>query len=205
MPTASTVIGIAGPSGSGKSTLCHRLLESLGNKATLIAEDAYYCDQGHLSLVDRTLVNYDHPDSLEHTLLAKHLNALKGGESVASPLYDFATHTRLKETTTLRAAPVILVEGILLLAHPELRDQLDIKVYLDTDNSTCLSRRLARDIEERGRQEDDVRRQYRETVEPMLHEYVIPSRQHADLVIPTDRYNTIAESMLVSYLRNLGA
>ncbi len=203
MPSATTIIGIAGPSGSGKSTICQRLLASMGGQAMLIAEDAYYRDQSDLSFENRTQVNYDHPDALEHSLLAEHLQALKQGQPVISPVYDFTAHTRSADTTVLNAAPIIIVEGILLLADTQLREQLDIKVYLDTDTNTCLDRRVARDIVERGRDEEDVRRQYRETVEPMLHEYVIPSRLHADLIIPTDRYNTLAESMLVSYLEKL--
>lgn len=201
MHKACTVIGVAGPSGSGKSTLCQHLQSALADKLTLVAEDAYYRDGSHLSMEDRTLVNYDHPDSLEHDLLAEHLIDLKLGKPVASPCYDFATHTRTADTSPLRAAPIVLVEGILLLAHPQLRDQLDVKIYVDTDNATCLARRIQRDITVRGREEEDVRRQYRETVEPMLHEYVLPSREHADLVIPAARDNTTAKSMLVSYLQ----
>jgi len=203
MNTNCTIVGVAGPSGSGKSTLCENLQLALADKLTLVPEDAYYRDGSHLSFEDRTLVNYDHPDSIEHDLLAEHLGALKQGQSVPSPVYDFSTHTRTTETTTLPAAPVILVEGILLLAHLELREQLDIKIYLDTDTATCLNRRIERDIKERGRNEEDVRRQYRETVEPMLHEYVIPSRNHADIIIPTDHKNPTAQNMLISYLHTL--
>lgn len=203
MPAHCTVIGIAGPSGSGKSTLCQRLQQTLGAQLTLVSEDAYYCDQGHLSPADRALVNYDHPDSLEHALLAEHLAHLKQGRPAQSPCYDFATHTRTQQTVELRPATVILVEGILLLAHPELRQQLDINVYLDTDTHTCLTRRIKRDTQERGRVESDVRRQYRETVEPMLNEFVLPSRAFADLIIPTGRDNPAAEAMLLSYMRAL--
>lgn len=201
MHKACTVIGIAGPSGSGKSTLCRHLQSALSHALTLVPEDAYYRDGAHLSFEDRTLVNYDHPDSLEHDLLAEHLIALKQGQPVASPCYDFATHTRTTETTPLAAAPIILVEGILLLAHAQLRDQLDIKIYLDTDNDICLHRRIERDTTERDRVEEDVRRQYRETVEPMLQEYVLPSRAHADLIIPSGRENATARAMLISYLQ----
>ena len=201
MHNACTVIGIAGPSGSGKSTLCRHLQSALSDALTLVPEDAYYRDGSHLSFEDRTLVNYDHPDSLEHDLLAEHLAALKQGQPVASPCYDFATHTRTADTTPLAAAPIVLVEGILLLAHAQLRDQLDIKIYLDAGNDICLHRRIERDTTERNRVEEDVRRQYRETVEPMLQEYVLPSRAHADLVIPSGKENTTAKAMLVSYLQ----
>lgn len=201
MHKACTVIGIAGPSGSGKSTLCRHLQSALSGALTLVPEDAYYRDGSHLSFEDRTMLNYDHPDSLEHDLLAEHLIALKQGQPVASPCYDFSTHTRTTDTTPLAAAPIILVEGILLLAHAQLRDQLDIKIYLETDNVICLSRRIERDTTERDRVEEDVRRQYRETVEPMLQEYVLPSRAHADLIIPSGRENTTARAMLVSYLQ----
>ncbi len=203
MTKPCTVIGIAGPSGSGKSTLCQRLQQHFAERLTLVAEDAYYCDQSHISLADRALVNYDHPDSLEHGLLAEHLMKLKQGNLAEGPCYDFANHTRTQQKVTLKPAPVILIEGILLLAHEKLRQQLDIKVYLDTENAICLDRRIQRDITERGRLEPDIRRQYRETVEPMLQEYVIPSRQHADIIIPTGRDNPVAESLLISYLSSI--
>ncbi|MGB0866660.1 MAG: uridine kinase [Granulosicoccaceae bacterium] len=203
MQRPRTVIGIAGPSGSGKSTLCQYLQSELGDALTLVPEDAYYRDLAHISMEDRKAVNYDHPNSLEHDLLAQHLAQLKRGEAVEAPVYDFATHTRRTVTSTLPAAPLIVVEGILLLAHPPLREQLDIKIYLETDNATCLSRRIERDIRERGREELDVRRQYSETVEPMLHEFVLPSREHADLLIPAERNNTVARSILLSHLQSI--
>lgn len=205
MHPVCTTIGIAGPSGSGKSTLTHALQAALGDAVAVVAEDAYYRDLSHIPMAERRQVNYDHPDSLDHDLLAQHLAALKRGQPVQMPVYDFASHTRDDATATLQPAPVLLVEGILLLAHAPLRRELDIKLYLDADSDTCLTRRIERDIRERGRDEQDVRRQYRETVEPMRQQFVLPSRRHADLLIPGERDSAVARDILLAYLRALTA
>ena len=191
------VIAIAGPSGSGKSLFAQTLCEMVRHDApelglVLIKEDAYYRDQSQLSLAEREGVNYDHPDAIEQDLLARHLRDLAAGESVESPLYDYAVHTRRAEARRLAPAPVIIVEGILLLTHPALREVCDIKFFMDTPLDICLLRRIRRDLQERGRTLDSVITQYEATVRPMYHEFIRPSSRHADMVITGGGRNRVA-------------
>ncbi|EAQ99354.1 uridine kinase [Congregibacter litoralis] len=191
------VIAIAGPSGSGKSLFAETLCEELRRDAplldvVLIKEDAYYRDQSHMSLEARETVNYDHPDAIEQDLLASHLEALSAGQAVEVPIYDYTVHSRTAETISVSPAPVIIVEGILLLTHRALREACHIKFYMDTPLDICLLRRMARDIKERGRSLDSVTAQYRESVRPMYHEFIRPSVRHADMVITRGGRNRVA-------------
>ena len=202
------VIAIAGPSGSGKSLFAETLCDELRNDAphlgvVLMKEDAYYRDQGHMALEDRAGVNYDHPDAIEQDLLAKHLQQLSDGHSINSPLYDYTVHSRQSETLPVAPAPVIIVEGILLLTHAGLRDVFDIKFYMDTPLDICLLRRMARDVQERGRSLDSVTQQYQETVRPMYHEFIRPSVRYADMVITRGGRNRVALDVVRNMLLSL--
>lgn len=193
------VIGIGGGSGSGKTTIAQAVVSALTG-VTLIQHDSYYRHQPHLSYAERTRVNYDHPDSLETELLIKHLQELKAGEPIDQPTYDFTLHLRASATERVEPAPVLLVDGILVLADADLRAQLDLKIYVDTDPDIRLARRLRRDIEERGRTPNSVLDQYSATVRPMHLEFVEPSKRYADLIIP-EGYNPRAVATVVDMIR----
>ena len=192
-------IGVAGGSGSGKSTVVRRIVEGLAvPRVAVIHHDAYYRDLGDLPFEDRAKINYDHPDSLETELLVSHLKELKAGRPVEVPIYDFAAHERRAETRTVRPASVTIVDGILILALPALRELMDIKVFVDTDADVRLMRRLRRDLEERDRAVESVLRQYALTVRPMHIEFVEPSKRWADLIVPGGGYNDVAVDMLIT-------
>lgn len=202
----SMVIGIAGGTGSGKTTIAQSLVQEIGaEEVVLIQHDAYYRDLGHLDPEDRTRVNFDHPDALETSLLAEHVERLRAGDPVDMPIYDFEVHTRKAETRTVEPRPVILLEGILVLFEPVLRALMDLKIYVDTDADVRFMRRLRRDIEERGRSLESVYRQYMETVRPMHEQFVESSKRYADIVIP-EGYNIGAvgtvQAMIREYLRS---
>ena len=193
------VIGVGGGSGSGKTTIAQAVVSGLSGVA-LIQHDSYYRHQPHLSFLDRTRVNYDHPDSLETELLIKHLQSLKAGESIARPTYDFTLHLRADETERIDPAPVLIVDGILVLADADLRAEFDLKIYVDTDPDIRLARRLRRDMDERGRSPASVIDQYLTTVRPMHLEFVEPSKRYADLIIP-EGYNPRAVATVVEMIR----
>lgn len=195
------VVGIAGGTGSGKTTVAHKLAASIPNdRCATIEHDAYYRDQGHLTPEERANINYDHPSSLESMLLAEHLRALREGRAVDVPIYDFATHTRKAETRHVNPAPVIIVEGILVFAEAALREQMDIKIFVDTDPDIRLMRRIRRDLEVRGRTFESVRHQYYATVRPMHIEYVEPTKRWADLIVPEGGDNRVALDVLLGQL-----
>ena len=195
------VVGIAGGTGSGKTTVAHKLAAALPvDRCVTIEHDAYYRDQAHLTFEERTTINYDHPSSLESALLAEHLQALRDGKTVEVPIYDFATHTRRRETRTIVPARVIIVEGILVFTEAQLRDQMDIKIFVDTDADIRLMRRIRRDLEQRGRTFQSIRDQYYATVRPMHLEYVEPTKRWADLIIPEGGDNRIALDLLLGQL-----
>jgi uridine kinase len=177
------VIGLAGGSGSGKTTIAEALVDAMAGVA-YVRHDDYYRHRPELTFEERTKVNYDHPDSLETTLLVSHLEALRSGQPVQRPVYDFTTHTRSDETVVVAPAPVVVVEGILVLADPDLRRLMDLKIYVDTDADLRLARRMERDIHERLRTPESVLTQYLTTVRPMHLEFVEPSKKHADMIIP---------------------
>ncbi|HMG20149.1 MAG TPA: uridine kinase, partial [Kofleriaceae bacterium] len=169
-------------------------------RCAMIEHDAYYRDQSHLAPDDRSAINYDHPAALDSELLAVHLRELRGGRAVEVPIYEFATHTRRRDTRRVEPARVILVEGILVFAEPALREQMDIKIFVDTDPDIRLMRRIRRDLEQRGRTFQSVRDQYYATVRPMHLEYVEPSKRWADLIIPEGGNNQVALDLLLGQL-----
>ena len=181
---ASLIVGIAGGSGAGKTTIAKALVERLDGRAVRIAHDAYYHDQRQRPLELRRRVNYDHPDSLETTLLCEHLDELRSRRAVDLPRYDFAQHTRQAETQRMRPAPIVVVDGILALVPVELRLRLDVMVFVEAREHVRLERRIARDAKTRGRSADSVRRQWHSSVQPMFEAFVEPSRAHADLIVP---------------------
>jgi uridine kinase len=192
-------IGVAGGSGSGKTTVVRALVEVVGaQNAALLPHDAYYRDYSHLSIEERTAVNWDHPDSLETSLLVKHLGMLVSGQAVERPQYDFRTYSRLEETTHIASSPIVIVDGILILVERELRDLLAIKVFVDTDADIRFIRRLTRDVAERDRPVVSVIEQYLSTVRPMHLDFVEPSKRYADLIIPEGGHNRVAIDMLVA-------
>lgn len=201
-PRMSLVLGIAGGTGSGKTTISRAVIEALGPAGVLIDHDAYYRDMSHLPFEEREKINYDHPDSLETDLLIQHLRVLRRGEGFDKPIYDYTQHARSRETVRIHPAPVIIVEGILTLAVPELRRELDIKVFVDTDADIRLMRRIRRDLEQRGRSFASVRTQYYETVRPMHLAFVEPSKRFADVIIPEGGENRIAIELLVGRIRH---
>jgi uridine kinase len=200
----TTTLGVCGGSGSGKTTVAQRILESVGvHRVAYVPHDAYYKELGHLPLEERARVNYDHPDAFDNDLLLEHLTELKAGRPVDIPVYDFMLHNRRPEPVHVEPQPVILVEGILIFADKRLRDEMDVKIYVDTDADLRLLRRLQRDIEERGRSLDSVLRQYLATVRPMHLEFVEPSKRYADVIIPEGGFNQVAIDMVASRLAAL--
>lgn len=195
------MIGLAGGSGSGKTTIAEEVVERLDGRVALLHHDAYYRNRVELSFEERTRVNYDHPQSLETELLIAHLRALRLGRAVEHPVYDFSSHLRSDETIRIEPAPVVVVEGILVLSEPALRSELDLKIFVDTDADLRLARRIERDLAERGRSVDSVINQYFATVRPMHVEFVEPSRRHADLIIP-EGYNPAAVATVVELVRS---
>lgn len=200
-PNRPLFIGLAGGSGSGKTTIADEVVERLAGRVSLLHHDAYYRNLADLSFEERTRVNYDHPNSLETELLIDHLESLRSGLAVEHPVYDFTEHLRSEETFRVAPAPVVVVEGILVLAEPELRSELDLKIFVDTDPDLRLARRLKRDIAERGRTVESVISQYFATVRPMHVEFVEPSRRYADLIIP-EGYNPAAVAAVIELIRS---
>jgi uridine kinase len=195
------VVGIAGGTGSGKTTVAHKLAAAMPpGRCVTIEHDAYYRDQGHLPMHEREKTNYDHPSSLESELLAYHLRELRAGRPVEIPIYDFATHTRRPETRRVAPSRVIIVEGILVFTEAALREQLDIKIFVDTDADIRLIRRIRRDLEQRGRTFQSVRDQYYASVRPMHLEHVEPSKRWADLIVPEGGDNKVALDVMLGQL-----
>ncbi len=198
------VIAIAGGSGSGKTTVAQAILNQVGkDRIAYLPHDAYYKDLSELPRVQRDQVNFDHPNSLETSLLIEHVRKLKLYEPVYLPVYDFTTHTRTNRTVRVEPKRVIIVEGILIFAEPELRSLFDVKIFVDTDPDLRFIRRLERDISERGRTVETVIRQYLTTVRPMHLEFVEPSKRYADVIIPEGGFNTVALDMVISRIESL--
>jgi len=196
------VIGVAGGSGSGKTTVVSRITEALsGEPVTVLEHDRYYRDRNDLRLEERAALNYDHPDSLETDLLVRHIQALRRGESVEAPVYDFARHTRTPSTDTIVPGRAIIIEGILIYTDAPLRTLMDVKVFVDTDADTRFIRRLQRDTTARGRTVQSVIEQYLSTVKPMHLEFVEPSKRYADVIIPQGGHNAVAIDMLLTLIR----
>lgn len=198
------IIGIAGGTGSGKTTVVRRIIESLPKgEVSVIPQDCYYKDNHHIPLETRLTMNYDEPASIEWTLLVEHLKKLKNGESVEMPTYDFITCSRLKETIHVEPRDVVVVEGILVLTDKELRDMLDVKVFVDADDDERLIRVIQRDCIERGRTPQMVIDRYQETLKPMHELYIAPSKRYADLIVPQGGHNLVAIKLLTDYIRSL--
>lgn len=196
------IIGIAGGSGSGKTTFARGIIDALGTATVLLFQhDAYYHDLARMPDPDPARINYDHPASLETDLCVAQLAALVRGEHVAQPVYDFSTHRRRSDTTPLAPHPVILVEGILVLAEAALREMMDLRVFVDAEPDIRLLRRMERDITQRGRTVQSVRDQYYATVRPMYEQFVAPSKSHADLIIPHGGHNSRALDVVAGWLR----
>jgi len=198
-PRACTV-AIVGGTGSGKTTLANALAAALGDRCAVIDHDSYYRDQSHLPPAERAAVNFDHPDALENGLLAQHLEQLRNGMPIDKPCYSFATHTRLPRTERITPRPVVVVEGILLLAVPELQRSFDLRVFVDVDADVRALRRLRRDVSERGRTVDGVLAQWLETVRPMHDRFVAPARRRVDLVVSGEAKVTDAVGAIVAAL-----
>lgn len=199
----STLIGICGGSGSGKTTLAERLVGALGPEAaTQFSFDHYYRDLAHLTIDERRVLNFDHPDSLDADLLVEHLTALQAGRSVALPVYDFATYTRSTGLVLVEPRPFVIVEGVLLLAFPEVRGLLDVTVFRQCDEATRADRRFRRDVSERGRSPESVRHQWRTTVEPMYRIHVEPHAVEADVVVDGERDLDAVVAELATDLRS---
>lgn len=202
--TSPVALGVAGGTGSGKTTVARAILDALGReRIAFLEQDSYYRDFAWESEEQLRRHNFDHPSALDNELLGEHLRALKRGEAVEVPVYDFVTHRRQPETRRVEACPVILLEGILLFVEPALRELLDLKIYVDTDADVRLIRRLRRDMRERGRSLDDVLAQYRRTVRPMHLEFVEPSKRWADVIIPEGGENQVALDMVVARLEKI--
>jgi uridine kinase len=198
------IIGIAGGTGSGKTTVANNLIERVGeHRIALIQHDAYYTDMSHLPLEERRKQNFDHPDSIETPLLIRHLQQLRLGQAVDIPIYDFATYIRKAETRRIQPHKVVIIEGILVFADRELRELMDIKIFVDAAADVRLLRRLKRDIGERGRTLEGVIEQYERTVRPMHLEFVEPSKRYADVIIPEGGHNTIALDMVVARIESM--
>lgn len=199
----TTIIGIAGGTGSGKSTLTARLREHFGeHEVSVINHDSYYKRHDELPYEERCKLNYDHPDSFDTELLVEHLKALRRGESVQVPVYNYTIHNRSDETVTVSPAPVIIVEGILIFASAELCNMMDLKVFVDTDADVRILRRIVRDVKSRGRTLDSVVTQYLTTVKPMHEQFVEPSKRKADLIVPEGGRNEVALDMLIKWVSN---
>lgn len=202
MPTTH-VLGIAGGTGSGKTTIADRIASALGDAVARLDHDSYYKAQPDSNLEERQQTNYDHPSALDNALLLEHIRALRAGRPIDKPRYDFCQHQRMLETDRVEPRPVILVEGILTLAIPELLKAFDVKIFVDTAADIRLMRRIRRDLELRGRSFADIRHQYYATVRPMHMAFIEPSKQHADIIIPEGGKNMIAVDMVVGHLREV--
>ena len=195
------LIGITGASGSGKTLVTRNIFENLGSqRVVIIQEDSYYKDLSDVPYEDRVGRNFDHPDAFDHDLLIKHISQLLDGAVIPYPIYDYKLHTRSKKTKTVGQAALIILEGILILHLSELRDLLDLKIYVDVPLDICLSRRLRRDIEERGRSLGSVLSQYHETVRPMFFEFIDASKDHVDIIVPRGGENLSALNVLHNHL-----
>ena len=196
------IIGIAGGTGSGKTTVVNQIIEELKNEEVdVISQDSYYQDTSHLTYEQRTKINFDHPKSIDFDLLVSHLKDLKAGKNIQQPVYSFKEHNRTGETIEIEPRKVIIVEGILILTHPDIREMFDIKIYVHADSDERLIRRLKRDIAERGRDLDEVLNRYQNTLKPMHQQFIEPTKEFADIIIPTNRYNTVAVDIVQSIIR----
>ena len=195
------VIGIAGGSGSGKTTLTKKLMEKFGDNITVLSHDNYYKRHDELTYEERAQLNYDEPEALDTSLMVYQLDQLRHGQAIDCPVYDFTQHNRSNETIRINPERVILVEGIMIFASEELRNLMDIRIFVDTDADIRLSRRIKRDVTKRGRSLESVINQYKTTVKPMHEKHVEPSKKYADLVVPEGGKNVVALDMIEGRIR----
>ncbi|WP_396160439.1 uridine kinase [Flavobacterium sp.] len=187
------IIGIAGGTGSGKTTVVHQIMNELpSTEVGVISQDSYYKETNNLTYEERTKINFDHPRAIDFDLLISHLNDLKAGKVIDQPIYSFVTHNRTDDTISTHPRKVMIVEGILIFTNPEIRDLFDIKVFVHADSDERLIRRLKRDIAERGRDMEEVLTRYQTTLKPMHEQFIEPTKAFADIIIPNDKYNTVA-------------
>ena len=194
------IIGIAGGTGSGKTTVVEQIIEELPkDEVCVISQDSYYKDTREMSYNERVRINFDHPQAIDFDLLVTHLKELRNGNSIEQPVYSFVEHNRTGETVTTDPKKVIIVEGILILTHPEIREMFDVKLFVHADSDERLIRRLKRDMAERGRDLNEVLNRYQSNLKPMHDQFIEPTKEFADIIIPTNKYNTVA----VSLIRNI--
>ncbi|SRX55687.1 uridine kinase [Aequorivita sp. CIP111184] len=195
------IIGIAGGTGSGKTTVVDQIVDELPeDEVCVISQDSYYHDTSHLSFEERTKINFDHPKAIDFDLLVSHLKELRKGNAFEQPVYSFVDHNRTGETIITFPKKVIIVEGILILAHPDIREMFDIKIFVHADSDERLIRRLKRDIATRGRDLEEVLNRYQTTLKPMHQQFIEPTKEFADIIIPTNRYNTVAVNVIRSII-----
>ena len=197
------MIGIAGASGAGKTTLATKMKNALGDQVVVISQDSYYKDLSHLPHEDRAKTNFDAPDSIDFGLLTAHLKQLKAGQAIECPVYDFTTHSRVEKTVKVEPKSILILEGCLVLAVPEVRSLFDMKIFVDADMDICLCRRIERDQNERGRKFPDIMNQYLSTVRPMFLQHIAPSKAHADLIIPNEGQNAIVLDAISKQLSHM--
>ena len=198
------LIGIAGGSGSGKTLVARTIVRDLGSsRVTIVDQDSYYRDLDDIPIADRDLRNFDHPDAFDNDLLKQHIRRLLAGESIEQPIYDYTRHARLKETKTVGEHVVIVLEGILIFVDEELREMMDIKLFIDADADIRLVRRIERDVRERGRAIESILRQYQATVRPMHLQFVEPSKRYADLIVPEGGHNRVAIDLMKVKIKDL--
>lgn len=196
------IIGIAGGTGSGKTTVVNQILNEIPeNEVAVISQDSYYKETHELSYEERTKINFDHPNSIDFDLLVEHLKELKKGSVIQQPMYSFVTHNRTKDTIITHPTKVLIIEGILIFNNPELRDLCDIKIFVHADTDERLIRRLKRDIQERGRDLHEVLNRYQDTLKPMHQQFIEPTKNFADMIIPNDRYNTVAVDIVRTVIK----
>ena len=194
-------IGIAGGTGSGKTTITKRIMKEFGGDVSVLYHDNYYKRHDELSYAERTKLNYDHPNAFDTDLLVQHLEALRRGETIQCPVYDYTVHNRSDKTITVRPAKVVVVEGILIFAEPELCKRMDVKIFVDTDADVRILRRIVRDTRDRGRDLESIVTQYLATVKPMHEMFVEPSKRNADIIIPTGGHNRVATDFVMERIR----
>ena len=196
------IIGICGGTGSGKTTVARRILENVSDEQVVfLQQDSYYRNIGDMPIELRGVINFDHPDALDNDLFINHVKALRAGQAIEMPVYDFSIHARRTETIHIEPKPILIVEGILIFVDAMLRAQMDIKIFVDTDDDLRFIRRLQRDVNERGRTVESVIKQYLETVRPMHQQFVEPSKRHADVIIPEGGYNEVGIDLISGKIR----
>ena len=197
------MIGIAGGTGSGKTTVVNQIMHQLpADEVAIISQDSYYRQNDNMTYEERTKINFDHPNSIDFELLVSHLDALRRGEIIEQPVYSFVTHNRTKDVIKTHPRKVMIVEGILVFTNKELRNLFDIKIFVHADSDERLIRRIRRDIVERGRDVEEVLDRYQKTLKPMHEQFIEPTKNYADIIIPNDRYNTVAVDIVRTVISN---